>query len=74
MTSHTVIIYSMISQVDIKSIRQELGLSQTELARKLKVASFTISRWERQLHRPSNKLVSRLLRLKSKMEGKRNGD
>ncbi len=37
----------------IKSIRQELGLTQQDFAAKLGVALPTISRWENEVHKPS---------------------
>ena len=37
----------------IEKLRNRLGLSQTELARKLNVSAMAISRWERGVNEPS---------------------
>ena len=39
--------------VDIKAIRQELGFTQEDLARKLNLALSTVSKWEQGVSSPS---------------------
>ena len=48
---------------EIKNIRRGLGLSQPEFGRRLKVASITISRWERGIQKPKPALLRKLNRL-----------
>jgi len=47
----------------IKELRKQLGLTQLQMAVKLKVDTGTISRWERELYRPSKAVKVRLNRL-----------
>ncbi len=55
---------------EIKSIRRKLGLTQKELAAKLKVDAITVSRWERGEQRPKIQAQRRLERLKVNYEAK----
>lgn len=48
----------------IRELREELGVSQQELARRLQVAHSTVYRWENGQSQPSGKVLARLLRLK----------
>ena len=48
----------------IRELREELGVSQQELARRLQVAHSTVYRWENGQSTPSGKVLARLLRLK----------
>ncbi|MDB6035976.1 MAG: hypothetical protein JWM16_6314 [Verrucomicrobiales bacterium] len=50
----------MDDQIDFAKVRKTLGITQTELALKLKVAQGDISNWEAKKHRPS-KLARRAL-------------
>ena len=52
--------------IDVKSMRLKLGLSQKELAARLKVDVITISRWERNLQKPDKTAVKRLTRIANK--------
>jgi len=51
------------SDIDIKSIRDKLDLTQEELARKLGVSLSTVSRWETGGSMPSQLAKRRLLDL-----------
>ena len=53
---------------EIKSLRKRLGLTQVELARRLKVAVSSIKKWEHGNNRPSGKSIKKLNR-----QAKRNG-
>lgn len=48
----------------IRELREELGVSQQELARRLQVAHSTVYRWENGQSTPSGKVLARVLRLK----------
>ena len=52
--------------IDVKSMRLKLGLSQKELASRLKVDVITISRWERNLQKPDKTAAKRLTRIANK--------
>jgi len=47
-------------------VRKALGLTQKELAAKLKVDAITVSRWERGAQRPAQGVLKRLERLARK--------
>jgi len=47
----------------IIALRKHLGLTQKELAGRLKVDSITISRWERGTQRPLQSVIRRIERL-----------
>jgi len=47
-----------MNNVDIKEIRNQLGLTQEEMAREMNVTAFTIRRWEKGAVKPQ--LVHRL--------------
>ncbi len=49
---------------EIRSLREELGVSQQELARRLQVAHSTVNRWENGLSSPSGEVLARLQRLR----------
>jgi len=59
----------------IKELRKSLGLTQMQLALKLKVDTGTISRWERDLYRPRKAVSVRLNRLIKRLQdnGNKNG-
>lgn len=55
----------ILSVMDIKPIREQLGLTQEELARKLGVSWGTVARWESGKVKPSplaRKVIEDLLR------------
>jgi len=49
---------------EILKLRKKLGLTQKELAARLKVDAITVSRWERCEQRPSRQGLKQLDRLK----------
>jgi len=53
------ICYNLV--MDIKKVREQLGLTAEELAQKLGVSVTTVSRWETGRHKPS-KLAKRRLK------------
>lgn len=57
----------------IRELREELGVSQQELARRLQVAHSTVYRWETGQSTPSGKVLARLLRLKRLKEFQNEG-
>lgn len=46
--------------MNIKELREQLGLTEEELAQKLGVSVSTVSRWETGKHRPSRLAKKRL--------------
>ena len=50
----------MVKEIDVKKLREKLGLTQDEFAVKLGVAPFTIRRWESGKTKPS-RMAQRLL-------------
>lgn len=48
---------------EIRKLREELGVSQKELARRLQVAHSTVNRWENGLSSPAGEVLARLHRL-----------
>lgn len=48
---------------EIRRLREELGVSQKELARRLQVAHSTVNRWENGLSSPAGEVLARLHRL-----------
>ncbi len=54
---------------EIKELRKRLGLTQKELAAKVKVDAITVSRWERGEQHPTLKVLRRLNRLSAKLKG-----
>jgi len=56
----------VMDNADIKQLRMRLGLTQKELATRLKLDAITISRWERGTQRPSNLARRQLTRLANK--------
>ncbi len=59
MATRQAYIYSM----DIKALRNKLGLTQEQLALRLGVQSLTVSRWERGVSQPSPMAQAQLARL-----------
>ena len=57
-----------VSAEDIKRLRLELGLSQNELAQKLRIAPSCIYRWESGRARPSRMSLERLNRFFARAE------
>jgi DNA-binding transcriptional regulator YiaG len=57
---------SMITGSEIKEVRKSLGITQGEMARKLKVDPMTVSRWERGEQRPTKKAERQISRLARK--------
>ncbi len=53
----------MGQQGNVKDIRLALGMTQTDLARRLKVAVSTVQRWEQDQSRPSPLAAEKILRL-----------
>ncbi len=53
---------------EIKELRKKLGLTQTQLAARIKVDMLTISRWERGEYKPSNLARRQLARLAKKVK------
>lgn len=56
--------YGLLSSVEIRAVRERLGLTQTELARLLRLGKNTLSRWEagRNVQSASMDLLLRLIR------------
>ena len=50
----------------IKQLRKRLGLTQKEIAARLKVDFITVSRWERGEQRPGRDALKRLARLEKR--------
>ena len=48
---------------EIKTLRKRLGLTQKELAARVRVDAITVSRWERGEQRPSEQAERQLARL-----------
>ena len=69
--------YQMIyclQMMDIKEIRKKLGLTQTQMAKKLGVAFVSVNRWENDWCKPSQlalKELQRLAKKVSKMEAEK---
>lgn len=51
---------------EVKQIRARLGLSQEALAHRLGVAFQTVSRWEREICKPSGLALEKLIKLRDK--------
>jgi len=56
--------------IDIRAIRQELGFTQEDLARKMGLALSTVSKWEQRVSAPS-RLAREKLRKLLKKEGQK---
>lgn len=54
--------------MNIKELREQLQLTQEDLARKIGVVWSTVSRWERGLGAPSPLAKEKLARLESKLK------
>jgi len=53
----------MTKEIDVKKMRQRLGLTQDEFAVKLGVAPFTVRRWESGKTKPSRMAQKLLLEI-----------
>ena len=47
-------------EYDVKALRSRLGISQNELAQRLKVTASTVARWEQGVMKPSPMAVKQL--------------
>ena len=61
-----IVYYKNMNSKDIKELRKSLGLTQKELAGRVKVDAITVSRWERGEQRPTQLTLKRLARLERK--------
>jgi len=59
-----------VLKLDIKALRKKLKMTQQELADKLGVDNFTVSRWECNHSKPSRLALRQLERLERKANGK----
>jgi len=48
---------------DVRELRETLGLTQKELAARVRVDAITVSRWERGEQKPSSQAIRQLTRL-----------
>jgi len=55
-----------MDSIAIKTLRKKLGLTQKELAARVRVDAITVSRWERGEQKPSSQAERQLTRLKKK--------
>jgi len=55
---------------EIRELRKALGLTQKELAARVRVDAITVSRWERSEQKPSLQAERQLARLTQKMQNK----
>ena len=55
-------------EIDVKALRQALGLTQTELAQKIGVNQVTVNRWENRRGKPSKLAQRELARLQRKIQ------
>jgi len=53
---------------EIRELRKALGLTQKELAARVRVDAITVSRWERSEQKPSLQAERQLARLTQKMQ------
>lgn len=58
--------YAYMNSNEIKQLRKRLGLTQKELAARVKVDAITVSRWERNEQKPSSQAQRQLARLAGK--------
>ena len=56
----------------ITQIRSQMGISQTNLANRLRVSRFTISRWERGERKPHKYLHREVVRFYTKLQNSLN--
>jgi len=56
-----------MDSTEVKKLRKSLGLTQKELATRLKVDAITVSRWERNEQKPSSLAQKQLARLVNKI-------
>lgn len=59
-----------MNKKEIKQLRQSLGLTQKELAARVRVDAVTVSRWERGQQKPSPQATRQLNRLAKKADAK----
>ncbi len=52
--------------IEIKSLRENMGISQEALAHVLSVSFQTINRWERGINKPSRLAIEKIKALKKK--------
>lgn len=62
-TTRRLCYYQVMDSKDIKKLRKKLGLTQKELAARVKVDAITVSRWERNEQKPSSQAQRQLARL-----------
>ncbi len=58
---------SSMNAEEIKTIRKKLGITQEEMARRLKCTGRTVSRLENQETRPTKVMIKRINRQKAKI-------
>jgi len=56
----------MMTAEDIRKLRKRLGLTQKELAARVRVDAISLSRWERGVQHPSRQAIRQLHRLAHK--------
>jgi transcriptional regulator with XRE-family HTH domain len=54
----------MVHSVNVKAIREKMGMSQEQLAQLLGTSWVSVSRWERKVAQPSSASATRLHRLR----------
>lgn len=57
-----------MNAIDIKNLRQKLGITQESLANKIGVTHQTINRWERGAFKPSRLALEKIKQLEEKEE------
>ena len=55
-------------EYDVKALRSRLGISQNELAQRLKVTASTVARWEQGVMKPRPEMVQKLEALARRAE------
>lgn len=58
-----------MTSADIRALRHRHGLTQRDLARRLRVDVVTVSRWETGVRSPDKHSLERLARLARKLDG-----
>jgi len=68
LTKRLVVWYKQgMDSTEVKKLRKSLGLTQKEMAARLKVDAITVSRWERNEQTPSSVAQRQLARLVNKI-------
>ena len=62
------------SPMDVKALREKLGLTQEQMSRELDVSFKTVNRWERGRSKPSRMAQRLLVELEKKKLGGGKGD